>query len=149
MKTKLILTLALISVFYLAKAQKADTLNASKEDKIYTAVEREPQFPGGMSNFYTLLAKSIHNLGPNEREARTKILIRFVVEKDGSLSNIKVSSASMGTNMVEEDVNSPFYKDIATILRLSPNWRPGILNGRPVRCQYAAPVRINLATNDN
>ena len=67
-----------------------------------------------------------------------KVYISFVVEKDGSLTDIKVVRP-LGSGTDEEAVR---------VLKNSPKWKPGIQNGRPVRVAYTMPISFTLQTDD-
>ncbi|WP_461449329.1 energy transducer TonB [Mucilaginibacter sp.] len=98
---------------------------------IFTAVEKEPEFPGGQENFIQFLAANIkipQDMIVNNVSGR--VIATFVVEADGSLSNIKVlrSPAESASN------------EAIRVLELSPKWSPGIQNGQAVRVLYAVPI---------
>jgi TonB family protein len=114
---------------------KADTVPV-KDSKVYNAVETEPEFPGGLDAFYEFLSKTIH-YPPKDRERKVqgRTIVTFIVEQDGSLSNIK---ALRGPS---ESINAESVRAIS----LSPNWAPGLKNGAPVRVQYTVPVSFTLA----
>lgn len=103
---------------------------------IYTAVEKIPEFKGGIEALYGFLG---HNIRYPER-ARVKhtqgrVILSFIVEKDGSLTDIKVVQ-SVGDGVDEEAVR---------VLKLSPRWTPGTQGGNPVRVKYSMPVGFSLA----
>src|SRR5690554_1495654 len=108
---------------------------ANQEEPIYTSVEIMPEYPGGiyefrkfvMSNFKTPKLQKDTNL-------KGMIVVRFVVEKDGSLSDIKVVH-DLGYGTGEEAVR---------VVGLSEKWKPGIQNGKPVRVNYTLPIQINI-----
>jgi protein TonB len=64
-----------------------------------------------------------------------RVILTFVVERDGSLTDIKVVRG-IGSGCDEEAVRA---------LKASPKWKPGIQNGKPVRVQYSVPVAFSLA----
>jgi len=80
-----------------------------------------------MSNFKTPKLQKDTNL-------KGMIVVRFVVEKDGSLSDIKVVH-DLGYGTGEEAVR---------VVGLSEKWKPGIQNGKPVRVNYTLPIQINI-----
>jgi protein TonB len=82
------------------------------EDSVYTWVDEMPQFPGDSMNKF--LRKNLRSFGT--------VTISFIVEKDGSLSDIHVSGDS-----------SELSKDIVRVFSLMPKWLPGKLNGKIVR----------------
>ena len=62
----------------------------------------------------------------------------FVVEKDGSLSNIKVL----------RDIGGGCGAEVLRLVKLMPNWIPGRQNGKVVRCQYNLPINFSLENDD-
>jgi protein TonB len=104
--------------------------------KIFTSVEAEPTFPGGIEMFYKFLQYNIrYPAKAFENKIQGKVFVSFVVEKDGSLTDIKVLRG-IGGGCDEEAVR---------VMNTSPKWRPGIQNGRPVRVQYTMPIGFNLS----
>jgi len=104
-------------------------------NQIFTAVEVEPEPAGGIQKFYDFLGNKIKY--PNAaKEAGTqgKVIMTFVVEKDGSLTDIKVLREP-GNGLGDEATR---------VMKLAPKWKPGIQNGKPVRVQYTIPVNFSL-----
>jgi protein TonB len=102
-----------------------------EDNTIYTVVEVKPDFPGGMQKFYDFVGKNFKT--PEDEEVSGKIMIQFVVEKDGSLTDIKVV----------RDLGFGTGKEAERVLRKSPKWKPGIQNGRPVRVSYLLPISVS------
>jgi len=104
-------------------------------NQVFTAVEVEPVPKGGLEAFYKFLGDKIKY--PNAaKEAGTqgRVILQFVVEKDGSLTDIKVMREP-GNGLGDEATR---------VLKLAPKWQPGIQNGKPVRVQYTIPVNFSL-----
>jgi len=104
-------------------------------NQVFTAVEVEPVPKGGLDAFYKFLGDKIKY--PNAaKEAGTqgRVILQFVVEKDGSLTDIKVMREP-GNGLGDEATR---------VLKLAPKWTPGIQNGKPVRVQYTIPVNFSL-----
>lgn len=104
---------------------------ANAQEPVYTRVEQSAEFPGGISAFYQFLSKNIHI--PAEAKGADKplrVFLTFVVEKDGTLSDIKIMRGA-GYGCDEEAVR---------VIKLSPKWNPGKQDGKPVRQQYTIPV---------
>ncbi|MES2268038.1 MAG: TonB family protein [Bacteroidota bacterium] len=105
-------------------------------NQIFTAVEQSPSFPGGDAKFYAYLGNNIKYPSiARENNVTGRVICTFVVERDGSLTDIKVVRG-IGSGCDEEAIR---------VLKKSPKWKPGIQNGRPVRVQYSIPVNFTLA----
>jgi protein TonB len=131
----ILITIAFMAVFSVARAQQTDT---TKQAPIFTAVEQEPTPVGGMGVFYQYLANNIHY--PDDAKKRNiqgKVFLTFVVEKDGTLSNIQVLRG------VSDDINA----EAVRVFKNAPKWNPGIQRGRPVRVQYNVPISFTLQNN--
>ena len=110
--------------------------NKNDEDNVvFTNVEQLPSFPGGVKAFGEFLAR---NLKYPEKAKKDKIqgrvYLTFIIEKDGSLSGIKVARG-IGSGCDEEAVR---------VLAKSPKWNPGKQNGKIVRVGYTIPIFFNL-----
>lgn len=100
------------------------------ENEIYNRVEVHPQYPGGIAKFYEFVGQNYKV--PNVKNLKGKVFIQFVIEIDGSLSDIKVMrDIGYGTGM-----------EALRVLALSPKWKPGIQDGKPVRVLYSLPINI-------
>ncbi len=100
------------------------------DNQVYTAVEVKPDFPGGIQKFYQYVQKNFRL--PEDEEIKGKIIVQFVVEKDGSLTDIKVL----------RDLGFGTGKEAERLLKNCPKWKPGIQNGRPVRVLYSLPISV-------
>ena len=101
-----------------------------EDNTIYNAVEVKPDFPGGIAKFYAYVAKNFKT--PDDEEINGKIIVQFVVEKDGNLTDIKIL----------RDLGFGTGKEAIRVLNSSPKWKPGIQNGRPVSVLYNLPISI-------
>lgn len=120
-------------------AGKVNDNDQNTRNIIFNAVEVSPTFPGGEQEFGRFLAEHIR-YPAKAREARTtgRVFISFVVEKDGSLSDIKCL----------RDPGDGLGQEAIRVLNISPKWNPGIQNGRRVRMQFTVPVNFMLADDD-
>ncbi len=105
------------------------------ENIIYnpTGIEVQPDFPGGNKNLFAFISKNFqYSNEMKENELKGRIIASFIVEKDGSISNIKVvRSIGYGTE-----------NEVIRVLKLMPKWAPGEQNGKKVRCSYNVPIMI-------
>ena len=105
-------------------------------NKVYDVVEVLPSFPGGPDKFTQYLGKNIrYPAVDRENNTQGKAIMQFVVERDGSLTDIK--SLRAPTQAMADEATR--------VLKASPKWKPGIQNGRPVRAQYTVPINFSLA----
>lgn len=95
-------------------------------------LDRQPSFPGGMDKFYGFVAQNFR--APETQMSNTiKVFVSFVIEKDGSMSNIKVHrNPGYGLDL----------EAIRVLKKLKTKWEPGILNGKPVRTSYNLPIVV-------
>jgi protein TonB len=102
----------------------------------FASVEVMPEFPGGQSGWGKYLQENM-KYPPLAREKNIKgrVIVSFVVKKNGDLSDIKVIKG-IGWGCDEEAVR---------VLKTAPSWKPGIQNGRSVRVQYTMPIFFQLA----
>ena len=108
----------------------------SNDDSIYTCeVGSKPQFKGGDNAFMTFVAdKFIYPKRCYENGISGSVLIRFVVEKDGKLSNLTV---------IEQSAKCPeFAAEALRVVRSSPTWIPGKHNGNYVRSYRELPIKM-------
>ena len=105
------------------------------DNKVYVAVEVQAGPNGGMPGFYKKFASSFNAPEVDEGVSQIRVMLSFVVEKDGSFTDVKV-------------LRDPGYgagKEAIRVLKNMPNWKPAIQNGRPVRSQFTLPITIQVA----
>ena len=96
-------------------------------------IEQKPEFPGGMEKFYKFVGNNYQ--APEEEGLKGKVYVTFVVEKDGSLTDIKVI----------RDIGYGTGKEAIRVLKKCPKWTPGEQNGKKVRVLYSLPITIQSA----
>lgn len=112
---------------------KVDSEIVESPDKIYTAVEVMPDYPGGINEFRNFVARSYDTSGIN-RTLKGQVVIQFVVETDGSLTNFKILR-DLGHGTGERAIRA---------IKRAKKWQPGNQNGRPVRVLYNFPMMIDI-----
>jgi hypothetical protein len=105
------------------------------DNSIYNneAAEVKPDFPGGLSKFYKFVANNYRL--PEEEGLSGKVYVSFVVEKDGSLTDIKVI----------RDIGFGTGKEAIRILKACPKWNPGEKNGKKVRVFYSLSITVRTS----
>ena len=105
------------------------------DNQVYNSagVEVKPEFPGGYENFYKFIGIEF-KMPTDEEFLGGKIFAQFIIEKDGSISDIKVV----------RDLGFGTKEELIRVLKLSPKWNPGEQNGKKIRCSYMLPVSLNV-----
>lgn len=104
-------------------------------DVIYTEPDEMPKFPGGLDGLMEYLSTNIvYPPVAAEKNIQGKVLVQFVVEKDGSVGEIKI--------LRSVDINLD-YEAIRLCKRM-PKFEPGLVDGQPVRVWYTLPVNFKL-----
>lgn len=122
------------------KKHQEELDNEPKQPDVYDVVEGMPQFPGGEAALMQYLSQNIRY--PKEAmEAKTqgRVIVQFVIEKDGSIS---------GAHVVKS-VNPQLDAEALRVVNAMPNWTPGTQNGQTVRVKYAVPISFRLKGDEN
>ena len=108
---------------------------SSDPNMIYEAVEQEPAFPGGPDAFNKFLSQTVkYPAIDRTNKISGKVYVAFVVERDGSLTDIRAVRGPSET-LKEEAIRA---------FKTSPKWKPGVQNGHTARVQYTVPVNFAL-----
>ncbi|MEZ2338506.1 TonB family protein [Mucilaginibacter sp. RCC_168] len=106
---------------------------------VFTSVEQVPEFPGGLEAFGKFLGENVkYPKADREKGIKGRVIVTFIVEPDGALSNIKI------TRGLSETIDA----EAERVLEISPKWKPGLQNGKAVRVQYSVPISFTLANDD-
>ncbi|MEO8759906.1 MAG: TonB family protein [Bacteroidia bacterium] len=108
-----------------------------KAPEVFTVVEQMPDFPGGPGEMMKYIQKNVH-YPEIEKEANIqgKCFVKFVVETDGSISNVEILKGVTG--------GSGCDKEAVRVVKSMPKWSAGKQNGRPVRVYYNLPIVFRL-----
>ena len=105
------------------------------EAEVFTIVEEMPAYPGGDAKLYEYLGKNIkYPQIARESGIQGRVFVNFVVEPDGSVSNVKVMRG-IGGGCDEEAMR---------VIKTMPKWKPGKQRGKAVRVTYTIPVVFKL-----
>ncbi|MFH6989682.1 energy transducer TonB [Flavobacterium collinsii] len=117
-----------------------DNLKNYKEEEIIidknhiyntAGLEILPRFPGGQQALDKFIKENYKN--PKDKTLKGNVYVTFIIEKDGSLSDIKVL----------RDIGYGTGAEAIRVLKTSPNWIPGKQNDNVVRSLYSLPISIN------
>ncbi len=105
------------------------------EQEVFTIVEEMPGYPGGDAKMYEYLGKNIkYPQIARESSIQGRVFVNFVVEPDGSVTNVKVLRG-IGGGCDEEAMR---------VVKSMPKWKPGKQRGKAVRVSYTLPVVFKL-----
>ena len=105
------------------------------EDEIFIVVEDQPEFPGGDAARIRFLSENIrYPQMARESGIQGTVFVTFVVERDGSITDVRVIRG-IGGGCDEEAIR---------VIQAMPSWTPGRQRGRPVRVQFTMPIRFTL-----
>ena len=112
---------------------------ASDEVPVFRVVEEMPEFPGGMGECLKFLGKNIkYPVEAQKAGVQGKVIVQFVVEKDGNIANPKV------VRSIDPDLDGEAIR----VISIMPKWKPGMQKGQPVRVKYTVPVTFRLDGKD-
>ena len=117
------------------RSEKEESEGTPDSNKAYDVVDEMPQFPGGPSALFEFLSKNIQY--PKEAEdanLQGRVIVSFVVEKDGSVSNAKVV----------RPIDPLLDAEALRVVNSMPKWIPGKQNGEAFRVKYTIPVTFRV-----
>lgn len=105
------------------------------EEEIFMVVEQMPEFPGGIKELMDYLGTNVkYPENAMKKNVQGRVVVQFVVEKDGSLSEASVIRS------IDPDLDAEALRVVQTM----PKWKPGMQKGQAVRVKYTLPVSFKL-----
>ena len=113
----------------------ADKDAAIVDNNVYSSagIEVQPEFPGGAAGFSKYVQKN-YRTPEVESDLKGRVFVEFVVEKDGSLTDIKVV----------RDLGFGTGAEAVRMLKSAPKWKPGVQNGKTIRVRYSLPIMLDV-----
>lgn len=106
-----------------------------KEETIFVGVEQPAEFPGGPAAMMKWLNNNMrYPEAAQQNDIQGKVVVNFVVEKDGSIAQVKIAKG------VDKDLD----REAVRVVKKMPKWQPGKNNGVPVRSYFNLPVTFRL-----
>jgi tonB family C-terminal domain len=103
--------------------------------KVYDIVEQMPSFPGGLEELYKWIDNNVqYPAVARENGIEGRVILKFIVEKDGSLSD----------STVIHSVHPMVDREALRLVGQMPKWNPGKRAGIPVRVRYCLPIKFKL-----
>ena len=102
---------------------------------VLTTVEQIPEFPGGMVEFMKWLTANLkYPERARQNKIEGKVVVSFIINKDGSISSAKV----------QKSVEPVLDNEALRVIKLMPKWKPGISNSKPCRTMFAIPIVFKI-----
>ena len=134
---KKILFIALLSFGFMANAmaqhfdEGEEVIEQSESDKVFEVVDEMPSFTGGQSALFDFMAKNIkYPEVAEDNGIQGRVLVTFIVKKDGSLSDVRVAKSE----------DPALDKEAVRLVKSMPKWSPGIREGKYVNVKFTLPV---------
>lgn len=128
----LLLFTAAVSMAY---AQQPASNNNTDDDVVFSVVEQEPEYPGGEEAMYKFLSDNlVYPKAAREKGIQGKVIVEFVVEKNGKISNVKAVKC----------VSPELDAEAVRVISKMPKWKPGVLRGEKVRSTFRLPINFQL-----
>lgn len=125
--------IALLTLTGMSKAMAQQEV--ALEEKVYEVVEEMPSFPGGQGAMFEFIANNIqYPIVAEENGVQGRVLVSFVIKKDGSLSNVRVVKS----------VDPALDKEAVRLIKSMPKWIPGKEKGQFVNVKFTVPVTFRL-----
>ena len=116
-------------------AQKTVISQKDQKEEPFNVVEDMPAFPGGIEAMIQFLSSNIkYPADAKKQKVDGRVLVKFVVEKDGSITEVKVIKPAFPSLDAEA----------IRVVKAMPKWKPGYQNGQAVRVQFAMPINFSL-----
>lgn len=132
---KKLLLMSLMAMLGLTTVNAQKTVVAQKNQQVFDVVEQMPEYPGGMQALFEYLGQNLKYPGDaKEQKVEGRVIAIFVVETDGSISNVEVV----------RPVFPSLDAEAVRVLSGMPKWKPGMQSGKVVRVKYTVPINFNL-----
>lgn len=119
------------------ESKSKEEQNESESNKIFNGddVDQQPSFPGGTNALNTFIASNLkYSVVAQENGIQGRVVVKFIVEKDGSISNVEV----------DRSVDPGLDNEAMRVVKAMPKWIPGQINGKAVKVECSHPFVFRL-----
>jgi protein TonB len=132
---RLLATLSVLAILFTINTTAMAQNKKTSNDKVFEKVEDMPEFPGGEQAMMDFVSKNVvYPKEAQEKGISGRVMVSFIVEKDGSVNEVKIVRG-IGGGCDEEAVR---------VVKAMPKWKPGKEKGKPVRVSYIMPIFFKL-----
>ena len=110
-------------------------IDVEEIDEVFVIAENQPEFPGGDSALFMFICMNLSYPDQARDNGLAGVVwVRFVVEKDGTISNVKLL----------RDIGGGCGQAVVEMVKSMPRWKPATQSGKPVNCEFTLPVKFQL-----
>ena len=121
----------MMAILCLMTANAQKTVVSQSKQNVYDVVEQMPEFPGGMPAMIEFLQTNLkYPSDAKKQNVGGRVLFMFVVETDGTISNVRVA----------KNVFPSLDAEAVRVVKAMPKWNPGKEKGKPVRVNFSLPI---------
>ena len=132
---RLLTAMSVLAILLMVNTNAMAQSKKAANDKVLEKAEVMPEFPGGEQAMMKFVAENVqYPQEARDKEISGRVLVGFIVEKDGSIAEVKVVKG-IGGGCDEEAVR---------VVKAMPKWKPGKDKGNPVRVSYMMPFTFKL-----
>ena len=132
---RLLATLSVLAILFTINTTAMAQNKKTSNDKVFEKVEDMPEFPGGEQAMMDFVSKNVvYPQEAQEKGISGRVFVSFIVEKDGSVNEVKIVRG-IGGGCDEEAVR---------VVKAMPKWKPGTDKGKAVRVNYMLPITFKL-----
>lgn len=127
--------MSMMAILCLMTANAQKTVVSQSKQNVYDTVEQMPEFPGGMPAMIEFLQTNLkYPSDAKKQNVGGRVLVMFVVETDGSISNVRLA----------KKVFPSLDAEAVRVVKAMPKWNPGKEKGKPVRVNFSLPVVFSV-----
>ena len=105
------------------------------EEEEFEMPDELPMYPGGIDGLMGFLSSHVHYPAEAVKDSiEGRVLVRFIVERDGSISNIEIA----------KHAHPLLDAEAIGVIHQMPKWDPGIKDGKPLRCRFTLPITFRI-----
>jgi len=132
---KKLIFMSMMAVLSLTTANAQKTVVSQKNQKVFEVAEQMPEYPGGMMAMMEFLQDNMKYPADAEKQkVQGKVMVSFIVETDGSISDVKVM----------KNVFPSLDAEAIRVVKAMPRWTPGKQKGKVVRVHFSLPITYRL-----
>ena len=134
-----VLELWALIVFLTGCAAEKEPLIVSPLSQDFMTEPTMPRYPGGTENMFEFIKDNLRWPGDDDSCIQGRVVVSFIVEKDGSLTDVRVAKS----------LDPAFDKEAVRVVKSMPKWEPGMWRGKPARIHYCIPIKFRLLADEN